>query len=71
MECPRQSRGVVCDVEDNIMEIVCDRRCPNNMESGTIINYHHYKFKNVDQHKHASVVVGLESQCTLNNFIQE
>jgi hypothetical protein len=43
------------------MGIVCDGRCPNNMESGAIINYHHYKFKNVDQHEHAVVVVGLES----------
>ncbi len=30
------------------------------MESGAIINYHHYKFKKVDQHEHAIVVVGLE-----------
>jgi hypothetical protein len=61
VECPRQSGRVVSDVEDNRMGIVCDGRCPNNMESGTIINYHHYKFKNVDQHEHAMVVVGLES----------
>jgi hypothetical protein len=60
VECPRQSRRVAGDIEDNRMGIVCDRRCPNNMESGSIINYHHYKFKNVDQHKHAVVVVGLE-----------
>ena len=60
MECPRQSRKVVGDVEDNRMGIVCDGRCPNNMESDKIINYHCYKFKNVDQHKHAIVVVILE-----------
>jgi hypothetical protein len=61
VECPRQSRRVVCDVEEYRMGIVCDGRCPNNMESGAIINYHHHKFKNVDQHEHAVVVVGLES----------
>ncbi len=43
------------------MVILCDGRCPNYMVSGAIINYHRYKFKNVDQHEHAVVVVGLES----------
>jgi hypothetical protein len=60
VECLRQSRRVVGDVEDYRIGIVCDGRCPNKMESGTIINYHHYKFKNIDQHKHAVVIVGLE-----------
>jgi hypothetical protein len=48
------------EVEDYRMGIVCDRRCPNNIKSGAIINYHHHKFKNVDQHKHAIIVVGLK-----------
>jgi hypothetical protein len=61
MECPRQSRRVVSDNEDNRTGIVCDGRFLNNMESGAIINYHPYKFKNVGQHEHAVVVVGLES----------
>jgi hypothetical protein len=61
VEYPRQSRRVFGDVEDNRMGIVCDGRCPNNMESGSIIKYHHYKFRSVDQHRHAVVVVGLES----------
>ncbi len=43
------------------MRIICDGRCPNNMESGAIVDYHHHKFKYVDQHKNAVVVVGLES----------
>jgi hypothetical protein len=60
VECPRQSRRVVGDIEDNRMGIICDGRCPNNMESGTIINYHNYKFNNIGRHKHAIVVVGLE-----------
>jgi hypothetical protein len=61
VECPRQSGRVVSDVEDYRMGIVCDRRCPNNMESSAIINYHRHKFKNIDGHKHTFVVVGLES----------
>jgi hypothetical protein len=61
VECPRQRGRVVGDVEDYRMRIVCDGRCPNNMESGAIINYHCHKFKNVDCHEHAIVVVGLES----------
>ncbi len=60
VECPRQSRRVVGDVEDYRMGIVCDGRCLNNMESGAIINYHRHKFNTVDQHKHAIVVVGLK-----------
>jgi hypothetical protein len=54
------SDGVVGDVEDYRMGTVCDGRCPNNMESGTIINNHRYKFKKVDQYEHAIIVVGLE-----------
>jgi hypothetical protein len=53
------------------MGIVCDRGCPNNMESGAIVDYHHHKFKNVDQYKHAVVVVGLELECMLNHFVRE
>jgi hypothetical protein len=48
VECPSQSGRVVGDIEDNRMGIVCDGRCPNNMESGAIINYHCCKFKKVD-----------------------
>jgi hypothetical protein len=48
VECPRQSRRIVGDVEDYRMGIVCDRRCPNNMESHSIVDYHHHKFKYVD-----------------------
>jgi hypothetical protein len=43
------------------MGIDCDGRCPSNMESSAIINYHRYKFKNVDQQEHAIIVVGPES----------
>jgi hypothetical protein len=71
VECPRQSGRVVGDVKDYRTGIVCDGRCQNNMESGAIIDYHSHKFKNIDQHKHAVVVVGLESECTLNHFIWE
>ncbi len=60
MECPGQSIRIVGDIEDYRMGIVCDGRCPNNMESGAIVNYHHHKFKYVDQHEQAVVVVGLE-----------
>jgi hypothetical protein len=49
MDCPRQCRRVVGDFEDYRMGIVCDRRCPNNMESGAIVDYHHHKVKDVDQ----------------------
>jgi hypothetical protein len=38
VECPRQSGRVVGDIEDYRMGIVCDGRCPNNMETGAIIN---------------------------------
>jgi hypothetical protein len=41
------------------------------MESGAIVDYHHHKFKYVDQHKHAAVVAGFESECTLNHFVRE
>ncbi len=61
MEHPRQIGSIVVDVEDYRMGIICDGRCPNNMESGAIVNYHHHKFKYVDQHEHAIVVGGLES----------
>jgi hypothetical protein len=37
VECPRQSVRVVGDVEDYRMGIICDGRCPDNMESGAII----------------------------------
>jgi hypothetical protein len=71
VECPRQSRRIVGDVEDYRIGIVCDGRCPNNMESGTIVDNHSHKFQYVDQHEHAVVVVGLESECTPNHFIRE
>jgi hypothetical protein len=61
VECPRQSERIIGDVEDYRMGIVCDGRCPNNMESGAIVNYHHHEFKYIDQNEHAIVVVGLES----------
>ncbi len=60
MECPRQSGRIVSDIEDYRMEVFCDGRCPNNMENGAIVDYHHHKFKYIDQHKHPIVVVGLE-----------
>jgi hypothetical protein len=47
------------------MGIVCEGRCPNNMESCAIVDYHHHKFKYVDRHEHAIVIVGLGSECTL------
>jgi hypothetical protein len=53
------------------MEIVCDGICPNNMESGAIVDYHHHEFQYVDRHNHAIVVAGFELECTLNHFIQE
>jgi hypothetical protein len=46
----KTSGRVVGDIEDNRMGIVCDRRCPNNIESGAMVNYHRYKFKNVEHH---------------------
>jgi hypothetical protein len=60
VECPRQCRRIVSDVEDDRMGIVCDGRCPNNMESGAIVDYHYHKLEYVDQHKHAIVVVYAE-----------
>ncbi len=53
------------------MGIVCDERCPNNMESGAIVDYHCHKFEYFDQHKHAIIVVAPESECMLNHFIRE
>jgi hypothetical protein len=35
-------------VKDYRMGIVCVRRCPNNMESGKIVDYHHHKLEYVD-----------------------
>ncbi len=71
MECPSQSGRIVGDVEDYRMGIVCDGRCPNNMERGAIVDYHRHEFKYVDGYEHAAVVVGLESECTLNHFVWE
>jgi hypothetical protein len=48
VECPRQSGRIVGDVEDYRMGIVCDGRCPNNMESGAIVDYHRHKFQYID-----------------------
>ncbi len=53
------------------MGILCDGRCPNNMESGTIGHYHHHKLEDVDQYEHAVIVVASELECTLNHFIRE
>jgi hypothetical protein len=61
VQCPKQSRRIVGDVEDYRMGIVCDRRCPNKMESSAIVDYHHHEFEYVDQHKHAVIVVAPES----------
>jgi hypothetical protein len=71
VECPRRHGRVVGDVEDYRVGIVCDGRCPNNMESGAIVGYHHHKFEYVDQHEHAVIVVAPESEFTLNHFIRE
>jgi hypothetical protein len=71
VECPRQCGRIAGDVEDYRMGIVCDWRCPNNMEGGAIVDYHRHKFKYVDQHEHAVIVVAPESECTLNHFIRE
>ncbi len=38
------------------------------MKSNAIVDYHHHKFQYVDQHKHAVVSAGFESECTLNHF---
>ncbi len=53
------------------MGIVCDGRCPNNMECGTIVDYHHHKFQYINQHEHAVVVAGFELGCTPNHFVQK
>jgi hypothetical protein len=53
------------------MGIICDGRCPNNMGSGAIVNYHRHKFENIDQHEHAVIVVAPELLCNLTNFIWE
>jgi hypothetical protein len=71
VECPRQWGRIASDVEDYKMGVVCDRRCPNNMESGAIVDYHHHKLDYVDQYKHAVLVVAPELECTLNHFIRE
>ncbi len=51
--------------------IVCDGRCPNNLECSTIVDYHCNEFQYIDRHKHAVVVAGFESECTLNHFVRE
>ncbi len=71
VECQRQSGRIVGDIEDYRMGIICDRRCPNNLESGAIVDYHRHKFQYIDQYKHAVVVVGLELECMLNHFVQK
>ncbi len=71
MECPRQCGKIVGDVEDYRMGIVYDGGCPNNMEIGAIVDYHHHELKYVDQHKHAIIVVAPELECTLNHFIRK
>ncbi len=48
MKCPRQSERIVSDVEDYRMGIVCDGRCPDNMESGATVDYNPDEFKYVD-----------------------
>ncbi len=53
------------------MGIICDGRCLNNMESSTIVDYHHHTLKYVDQYEHAVMVVAPESECMLNHFIWE
>jgi hypothetical protein len=71
VECPRKSRRIVGDVEDYRVGVICDRRCPNNMERGAIVDYNHHKFQYVDRHEHAVVIAGFESGCTLNHFVRE
>jgi hypothetical protein len=53
------------------MGIVCDGRCPNNMECGAIVDYHCHKFQYLYQHEHAIVVAGFELECMLNHFSQK
>ncbi len=71
VECPRQSRRVVGDIEGYRMGIVCDGKCPNNMESGAIVDYNHHSLKVVDWYKLAIIVIALEAKCTLNTFSRE
>jgi hypothetical protein len=71
VQCPRQHGRVVGDVEDYMMGIVCDGRCPNNMESGAIVDYQCHKFEDIDQYKHAVIGIASESECTLDHFIQK
>jgi hypothetical protein len=56
-----KAERIAGDVEDYRVGIVCDGRCPNNMESGAIVDHHRHKFQCVDQHEHAIVVAGFES----------
>jgi hypothetical protein len=48
VECPRQSGGIVGDVENDRMGIFCDGRCPNNTESSAIVDYHCHKIEYID-----------------------
>jgi hypothetical protein len=45
VECLRHHGRVVGNVKDYRMGIVCDGRCPNNMESGATIDYHHHELE--------------------------
>jgi hypothetical protein len=60
VECPRQSGRIVGDIEDYRMGIVCNGTCPNNTESGAIVDYHHHKLGYIDPHEHAIVAVAPE-----------
>ncbi len=71
VECPRQRGRIVSDIEDYKMGVICDGRCPNNMERGAIVDYDCHKFKYIDQHKHPIIVVAPESEGTLHHFIRE
>jgi hypothetical protein len=71
VECPRQCGRIVGDIEDDRVGIVCDGSCTNNMESGAIVDYHHYKLEYVDQHEHAIIIVAPESEFILNHLIRE
>jgi hypothetical protein len=71
VKCPRQRRRVVGDIEDYRMGILCDRRCSNNMESGTTVDYHHHELKDINRYKLAIIVVAPETECRLNHFIGE
>ncbi len=62
VKCPRQCRRVVSDV---------DGRCPNNMESGTVVDDHCHKRKDIDRYKLAITVVAPGVECMLNKFIWE